>query len=176
MTFSCRSYIDALSANVQRVYSRNAKFFPKSPLVPHDTLEPRNFGPRDPSVGRNSTSKIFGFVGNREREAGSRRIELCRASTWYRNRVVSTYFPAANTQKEAHHIGLLLLLELFDILEGTHFDCGDGVRLASLNLIDVVMIEKRRERQSLSKKRNGGGGGQTSCSRKIRLPRFWWWC
>lgn len=35
----------------------------------------------------------------------------------------STYFPAANAQKEAHHIGLLLLLELFDILEGTHLDC-----------------------------------------------------
>jgi hypothetical protein len=37
--------------------------------------------------------------------------------------MVSTYFPAAHAEKEAHHIGLLLLLELFDILEGTHFGC-----------------------------------------------------
>lgn len=34
--------------------------------------------------------------------------------------VVSTYFPAAHSEEEAHHIGLLLLLKLFDILEGTH--------------------------------------------------------
>jgi hypothetical protein len=35
----------------------------------------------------------------------------------------STYFPAADTEKEAHHIGLLLLLKLLDILEGTHLGC-----------------------------------------------------
>jgi hypothetical protein len=31
-----------------------------------------------------------------------------------------SYLPATNTQKEAQHIRLLLLLELFDVLEGTH--------------------------------------------------------
>lgn len=40
--------------------------------------------------------------------------------------VVATYFPAAHTQKEADQVGLLLLLELFDILEGTHFGCCGG--------------------------------------------------
>jgi hypothetical protein len=44
--------------------------------------------------------------------------------------VVATYFPAAHAQKEADQVGLLLLLELFDILEGTHFGCcgGDEVK------------------------------------------------
>ena len=34
--------------------------------------------------------------------------------------VVSTYFPAAHTEQKLHHIGLLLLLKLLDILESTH--------------------------------------------------------
>jgi hypothetical protein len=33
-----------------------------------------------------------------------------------------SYLPAADTQKEAHHIRLLLLLKLLDVLEGTHCD------------------------------------------------------
>jgi hypothetical protein len=37
--------------------------------------------------------------------------------------IVSTYFPAADAQEEAQHIRLLALLELFDVLEGTHCDC-----------------------------------------------------
>lgn len=37
--------------------------------------------------------------------------------------LVSTYFPAADAQEEAQHIRLLALLELFDVLEGTHCDC-----------------------------------------------------
>ena len=36
------------------------------------------------------------------------------------SRVEFSYLPAAHTQKEAQHIGLLLLLELFDVFEGTH--------------------------------------------------------
>lgn len=35
----------------------------------------------------------------------------------------STYFPAADSEEESQNIGLLLLLKLFDVLEGTHFDC-----------------------------------------------------
>lgn len=31
-----------------------------------------------------------------------------------------SYLPAADTEKEAQHIRLLLLLELFDVFEGTH--------------------------------------------------------
>lgn len=34
--------------------------------------------------------------------------------------IVNSYLPAANTEKEAEDIGLLLLLKLFDIFEGTH--------------------------------------------------------
>jgi hypothetical protein len=36
------------------------------------------------------------------------------------SRVEISYLPAAHAQKEAQHIGLLLLLELFDVFEGTH--------------------------------------------------------
>jgi hypothetical protein len=34
--------------------------------------------------------------------------------------IVNSYLPATNTEKEAEDIGLLLLLKLFDIFEGTH--------------------------------------------------------
>jgi hypothetical protein len=46
---------------------------------------------------------------------GGRRAILC-------SRVEVSYLPAAHTQKEAQHIGLLLLLELFDVFEGTHLE------------------------------------------------------
>jgi hypothetical protein len=36
---------------------------------------------------------------------------------------VSTYFPAAHSEEELDDIRLLLLLKLFDVLEGTHLDC-----------------------------------------------------
>lgn len=36
------------------------------------------------------------------------------------SRVEFSYLPASHAQKEAQHIGLLLLLELFDVFEGTH--------------------------------------------------------
>ena len=34
-----------------------------------------------------------------------------------------TYFPAANSEEEGNDIRLLLLLKLFDVLEGTHLGC-----------------------------------------------------
>lgn len=40
---------------------------------------------------------------------------LCRS--W---NVGSSYLPAAHAEQEAHHIGLLLLLELLEVLVGTH--------------------------------------------------------
>lgn len=35
----------------------------------------------------------------------------------------STYFPAADSEEESQDIRLLLLLKLFDVLEGTHLGC-----------------------------------------------------
>lgn len=50
------------------------------------------------------------------------RIRMYACASWYSEGLLdSTYFPASDSEKEAHHIGLLLLLKLFDILEGTHF-------------------------------------------------------
>lgn len=48
----------------------------------------------------------------------------------------STYFPAADSGQEEQHIRLLLLLKLFDVLEGTHLDCwrGTGKTLACTSL------------------------------------------
>lgn len=33
-----------------------------------------------------------------------------------------SHLPAANAEQEPNNIGLLLLLDLFDVLEGTHLD------------------------------------------------------
>lgn len=44
--------------------------------------------------------------------------------------ISKTYLPAANAEKEAHHIGLLLLLKFLDILKGTHFGYGELARLS----------------------------------------------
>lgn len=35
---------------------------------------------------------------------------------------VLSHLPAANAEQEPNDIGLLLLLDLFDVLEGTHLD------------------------------------------------------
>jgi hypothetical protein len=57
------------------------------------------------------------------------------------SRAEISYLPAAHAQKEAQHIGLLLLLELFDVFEGTHLHKelarGDGV--VSLQAQDRVL-------------------------------------
>lgn len=37
-----------------------------------------------------------------------------------REGLVSTYFPAADSEEESQDIRLLLLLKLFDVFEGTH--------------------------------------------------------
>ena len=34
----------------------------------------------------------------------------------------NSHLPATDTQQEANHVGLLLLLDLFHVLEGTHLD------------------------------------------------------
>lgn len=55
-------------------------------------------------------------------------MHCCRFSCVYAFRVGGmkvflTYFPAADSEKESEDIRLLLLLKLFDVLEGTHLDC-----------------------------------------------------
>lgn len=39
-----------------------------------------------------------------------------------RGRRVLSHLPASDAQQEANHIGLLLLLDFFHVLEGTHLD------------------------------------------------------
>jgi hypothetical protein len=43
----------------------------------------------------------------------------------------STYFPASDSQEESQDIRLLLLLKLFDVLEGTHLGCRNTSRAVS---------------------------------------------
>ena len=38
----------------------------------------------------------------------------------------STYFPAPDSEEKPNDIGLLLLLKLLNVLEGTHFACGNN--------------------------------------------------
>lgn len=76
----------------------------------------------------------------------------------------STYFPAADTQKELHDIRLLLLLKLLDVLEGTHLGCVKSQQFGlpakgssnSSRLRDVPVVE---DCPALVVSREGG----------------WWW-
>lgn len=54
----------------------------------------------------------------------------CLPPTVYR--VVLSYLPATDTEKEEHNIALLLLLKFLDVLEGTHFGCRGIETLARL--------------------------------------------
>jgi hypothetical protein len=102
MTFSCRSYIDALSANVQRVYS-------KTPEVPQKTMADFVF-----------SFHLFCHTG------------LSRKGS---------YLPAAHAKEESHHIGLLLLVKLLDIFEGTHLlEVSDCNRSLSMNRTLTVVV------------------------------------
>lgn len=63
---------------------------------------------------------------------------------------VVTYFPAAHTEKEADQVGLLLLLELFDILEGTHFCYSMATTTANVSFTkDGLIIHSLMEKEEL---------------------------
>lgn len=87
MTFNWRSYIDALSANVQRVYSKGG--------------------------GCSRWSGPPAMTG----WALEKREHLLRPHVFFSqlNGSVSTYFPAADPQEELQNIALLLLLKLLDV-------------------------------------------------------------
>lgn len=42
----------------------------------------------------------------------------------------NSHLPATDTQQEANHVGLLLLLDLFHVLEGTHLDENRNISLS----------------------------------------------
>jgi hypothetical protein len=93
MTFNWRSYIDALSANVQRVYSKNGASF----VVPSAKDPDREkSSPSPPETTNKPPSTIEGAL---------------------------TDLPAANAEKEADDIALLLLGKLLEVLKGAHFAC-----------------------------------------------------
>ena len=67
----------------------------------------------------------------------------------------SSHLPATDTQQEANHIGLLLLLDLFDVLEGTHLDStvslSDTIQFArSSHYLHGIFPTKRRRERTLS--------------------------
>ena len=82
----------------------------------------RKSGPHDHDSPQNVLSCIRGWEEQNSHYGGARGSResglLCCS------RVEISYLPAAHTQKEAQHIGLLLLLELFDVFEGTHLRGG----------------------------------------------------
>lgn len=62
----------------------------------------------------------------------------------------STYFPAADSGEEEQDIRLLLLLKLFDVLEGTHLDCGRGTSSVSsthTEYAEVIVTADAGERE-----------------------------
>lgn len=74
---------------------------------------------------------------------------------------VSTNLPAANAKKEANDVALLLLLKLFEVFEGTHFDSAN-TKLSSVSR----WLQKRRrtkgatELQLLRKESKAGSTGR----------------
>jgi hypothetical protein len=77
----------------------------------------------------------------REENRRSRARADCPPSTLEKNHGCLTYFPAANSEKEGNDIRLLLLLKLFDVLEGTHLGC--------LSRKTVEVSEKERQTKEL---------------------------
>ena len=69
----------------------------------------------------------------------------------------STYFPAANAEKEAHHIGLLLLLKFLDILEGTHLDCRQEKSVSTAELAPTEGMKLSRRKPRIRGSANGTG-------------------
>lgn len=106
MTFSWRSYIDALSADVQRVYSKNGASRGSAERATDPLLEAGEKAASPPEP-RKPPSTV------------SSRMRL-------------TNLPAANSQNEANDIALLLLRKLLEVLKGTHFACA---RLAGQLLV-----------------------------------------
>jgi hypothetical protein len=94
MTFNWRSYIDALSAIVQRVYSKDR--------VAMRELDTRGQNTRVEFVL--AFPQAFKFT----------------AQASVHDSGCSTNLPATNAQKKANDIALLLLLKFLEILEGTH--------------------------------------------------------
>lgn len=87
MTFNWRSYIDALSANVQRVYSTGG------------------------GCSRWSGPPITtGWALEKQEQLLRPHVFISQL-----NGSVSTYFPAADSQEELQNIALLLLLKLLDV-------------------------------------------------------------
>lgn len=135
-TFSWRSYIDAVSANVQRLYSKGdgrgslvgcalSSFLPSQEGLGLSIGSARSVGKFDPprAVGQLKTQTT---IDTAHEGPVAHRVYCMDVGIW-----LSTYFPAANAEKEAHHIGLLLLLELLDILKGTHLDCRRGGKVSA---------------------------------------------
>lgn len=71
-----------------------------------------------------------------------------------------SHLPASDAQQEANHIGLLLLLDFFHVLEGTHLDgsmldeCTGGMNWM-LQKVNVPCRLTRGRRLSLSRKVRG---------------------
>jgi hypothetical protein len=112
MTFNWRSYIDALSANVQRVYSKNGAKL-AVPLAKIPTHEKVEF-----LVQRTAKASVHSFEG------------------------ALTDLPAANPEKEANDIALLLLGKLLEVLKGTHFACADS-QVSSLSPTKIGLKNSR---------------------------------
>lgn len=116
--------------NVQRVYSKDGR--QQSHFNPF--LNPRTPWKREDDDSEKGRSRT------------RRPIHRQENVVFVRSGLFSTYFPAAHSEKEAHHIGLLLLLKLFDILEGTHDDCQGGKeRLAQRQSSRISSIDFDRQ-------------------------------
>lgn len=63
---------------------------------------------------------------------------------------VSTNLPAANAKKEANDVALLLLLKLFEVFEGTHFDSANTNCRRLVAGCKKEKEEKQKERQNYS--------------------------
>lgn len=120
MTFSWRSYIDALSAKFNECIARHSR--QKVSCVPQIISAAGSF--------RASNTRIQAFPMAVHRRALGGNVRQSRVGG------LLSHLPAANAEQEPNNIGLLLLLDLFDVLEGTHLDnCESAIRTQWLNVV-----------------------------------------
>jgi hypothetical protein len=93
----------AVSANVQRLYSKSIFFREKESPQFHD-----------PNISSTPSIAHYKYI----RRLYFERIDSVfeEYGIGYRSRFDLAYLPAADTEKESQNIGLLLLLQLFDVL------------------------------------------------------------
>jgi hypothetical protein len=84
--------------------------------------------PQHSSAGEKDEKSFSSRLGKKDALSATKKVSYGHQTSIRRdvlsNRFLggNSHLPATDAEQEANHIGLLLLLDLFDVLEGTHLD------------------------------------------------------